>query len=137
MLLSYASNAAQAEQLVEAIGKQGGTAKAVRADTSKPEDVAALFAAADAMGALKIRAYSGGITGDRSPLADAAPETYARVVEVNLTGAMHCAREAVKRMSTARGGTGGAIVFLSSRATAYGSPAIMSGIPPPRAGSMR
>jgi short-subunit dehydrogenase len=43
-------------------------------------------------------------------------------IDVNLTGAMHCAREAVRRMSTKRGGTGGAIVFLSSRATAYGSP---------------
>ncbi len=122
VLLSYASNAAQAETVVEAIESAGGTARAFRADTSDPADVSALFAAADAMGPLSVLAYSGGITGDRSSLADAAPETYARVVEVNLTGAMHCAREAIRRMSTAHGGTGGAIVFLSSRATAYGSP---------------
>lgn len=122
VLLSYASNAAQADAVVETIRAAGGTAQAARADTSNADDVAALFAAADAMGPLKVLAYSGGITGDRSPLADAAPETYARVVDVNLTGAMHCAREAVRRMSTKRGGTGGSIVFLSSRATAYGSP---------------
>lgn len=122
VLLSYASNAAQADAVVERICGAGGTAQAVRADTSNVDDVAALFVAADAMGPLKVLAYSGGITGDRSPLADAAPETYARVVDVNLTGAMHCAREAVRRMSTKRGGTGGSIVFLSSRATAYGSP---------------
>jgi NAD(P)-dependent dehydrogenase (short-subunit alcohol dehydrogenase family) len=122
VLLSYASNAAQADAVVETIRAGGGTAQAVRADTSKTDDVAALFAAADAMGSLKVLAYSGGITGDRSPLAEAAPETYARVVDVNLTGAMHCAREAVRRMSTKRGGAGGSIVFLSSRATAYGSP---------------
>lgn len=122
VLLSYASNAAQADAVVNKIRAAGGTAQAARADTSNADDVAALFAVADTMGSLKVLAYSGGITGDRSPLADAAPETYARVVEVNLTGAMHCAREAVRRMSTKRGGTGGAIVFLSSRATAYGSP---------------
>jgi NAD(P)-dependent dehydrogenase (short-subunit alcohol dehydrogenase family) len=122
VLLSYASNAAQADAVVETIRAAGGTAQAMRADTSNADDVAALFAAADAMGSLKVLAYSGGITGDRSSLADAAPETYARVVDVNLTGAMHCAREAVRRMSTKRGGTGGSIVFLSSRATAYGSP---------------
>jgi NAD(P)-dependent dehydrogenase (short-subunit alcohol dehydrogenase family) len=122
VLLSYASNAAQADAVVAKIAAAGGIAKAVRADTSDPADVAALFAAADAMGALKVLAYSGGITGAQSPLADAAPETFARVIDVNLTGAMLCAREAVRRMSTARGGTGGAIVFLSSRATAYGAP---------------
>lgn len=122
VLLSYASNAAQAGEVVDAIRARGGTAQAVRADTSDPADVAALFAAADAMGPLKALAYSGGITGERSALADARPETFARVVDVNLTGAMLCAREAIWRMSTARGGTGGAIVFLSSRATAYGSP---------------
>ena len=122
VLLSYASNAAQADRVVAAIEAKGGMARAVRADTSNVADVTALFAAADEMGALKVLAYSGGITGTMSPLADAAPETYARVIDVNLTGAMHCAREAVRRMSTARGGTGGVIVFLSSRATAYGSP---------------
>jgi len=122
VLLSYASNAAQADSVVEAIRAAGGTAQSMRADTSNAQDVAVLFAAADAMGPLNVLAYSGGITGDRSPLAEANPETYARVVEVNLTGAMHCAREAVRRMSTKRGGTGGSIVFLSSRATAYGSP---------------
>lgn len=122
VLLSYATNAVHADAVVGRIRATGGTAQAVRADTSNAADVAALFAAADAMGLLKVLAYSGGITGDRSSLADADPQTYARVVDVNLTGAMHCAREAVRRMSTKRGGTGGSIVFLSSRATVYGSP---------------
>jgi NAD(P)-dependent dehydrogenase (short-subunit alcohol dehydrogenase family) len=122
VLLSYASNAAQADAVVDTIRAAGGTAQAARADTSNADDVAALFAAVDAMGSLQVLAYSGGITGDRSSLVDAAPETYARVIDVNLTGAMHCAREAVRRMSTRRGGAGGSIVFLSSRATSYGSP---------------
>jgi hypothetical protein len=94
----------------------------VRADTALPEDVAALFAEVDTMGRLDALAYSGGITGKASPLADAEPDEIGRVIAVNLTGAMLCAREAIARMSTARGGAGGAIVFLSSRASDYGSP---------------
>ena len=40
----------------------------------------------------------------------------------NVTGAFICAREAVRRMSTARGGAGGAIVNVSSRAAQLGAP---------------
>lgn len=122
VLVTYASNAGAADEVVARIARAGGTARAVRADTAAPGDVAALFAEADAMGRLAVLAYSGGITGTASPLADADPAEIARVIAVNLTGAMLCAREAVTRMSTARGGAGGAIVFLSSRASDYGSP---------------
>jgi NAD(P)-dependent dehydrogenase (short-subunit alcohol dehydrogenase family) len=122
VLLSYASNVAAAQAVVDRIGAAGGVARAVQADTSVPGDVAALFAAADGMGRLAVLAYSGGITGKSSPLADADPADLARVIGVNLTGAMLCAREAIARMSTARGGAGGAIVLISSRASDYGSP---------------
>lgn len=122
VLLSYANDEMSARQVVDRIRSAGGTAQAMRADTADARDVAALFVAADAMGALKVLACSGGITGAASALADASPETLARVIDVNLVGAMLCAREGVRRMSTDRGGTGGAIIFLSSRATAYGSP---------------
>jgi NAD(P)-dependent dehydrogenase (short-subunit alcohol dehydrogenase family) len=45
-----------------------------------------------------------------------------RVLAVNVVGAFVCAREAVRRMSTARGGAGGAIVVVSSVAARIGSP---------------
>ena len=122
VLLTYASNKAAAEEVVGRIVAAGGVARAVRADTGVPEDVAALFAQADAMGRVAVLAYSGGITGKASPLVEAEPEEIARVIAVNLTGAMLCSRAAIARMSTARGGAGGAIVFLSSRASDYGSP---------------
>lgn len=122
VLLSYASNADQAQAVVNAIRAEGGIAESARADTGVAADVAALFEKADTMGRLKALAYNGGITGASSALVDADPEEIARVVNVNLTGAMLCAREAIARMSTARGGEGGSIVLLSSRATAYGSP---------------
>jgi len=122
VLLSYANNENQAQGVVDEIRGQGGIAEAIRADTRRQENVAALFAKADEMGTLKAMAYSGGITGGSSPLIDADPAIIAQVIAVNLTGAVLCAREAVARMSTARGGAGGAIIFLSSRATVYGSP---------------
>jgi len=122
VLLSYASDAAQGEAVAQAIRADGGTARAVRADTSRQADVEALFATADEMGSLAVLAYNAGITGGTSALVEADPAAIARVVEVNLTGAIRCAREAVARMSTARGGAGGSIVLLSSRATAYGAP---------------
>ncbi|BAK65888.1 SDR-family protein [Sphingobium sp. SYK-6] len=122
VVLTYASNAAQAEETVAQIVAQGGDARAIRADTADPADVAALFAAVEEAGPLRVLVYNGGITGAASRLADADPETLARVVAVNLTGAMLCARAAIPLMSTRTGGQGGAIVFMSSRATAYGSP---------------
>ena len=100
----------------------GGEAQAVRADTSRVEDVEALFATVDAAGRLKAMVYNGGITGSPSRLEAADPETLSRVINVNLLGALLCARAAIPRMSTRQGGEGGAIVLMSSRATAYGSP---------------
>jgi NAD(P)-dependent dehydrogenase (short-subunit alcohol dehydrogenase family) len=44
----------------------------------------------------------------------------ARLFAVNVTGAFICAREAVRRMSTTRGGAGGSIVNISSRAAVLG-----------------
>ena len=45
-----------------------------------------------------------------------------RVLQVNVIGAFICAREAVRRMSTARGGAGGVIVNVSSAASRIGGP---------------
>jgi len=122
VLLTYASDSVQAQAVAGRILQAGGTVEVLRGDTSRTADVAALFAAADRMGRLAVLVYSGGITGRSSKLADADPAEIARVIDVNLTGALLCAREAIARLSTARGGVGGSIVLLSSRASEYGSP---------------
>ncbi len=93
----------------------------MQADAARESDLAALFDKAASLGPISAMAYSSGITGSASQLADASPETLRQVIGVNLVGAMLAAREAVRRMSTARGGSGGAIVFLSSRAAGLGS----------------
>ncbi|MBW8719101.1 MAG: SDR family oxidoreductase, partial [Variovorax paradoxus] len=45
-----------------------------------------------------------------------------RMFRINVIGSFVCAREAVRRMSTRHGGSGGAIVNVSSAASRLGSP---------------
>jgi NAD(P)-dependent dehydrogenase (short-subunit alcohol dehydrogenase family) len=122
VLLTFAERSAAADHVVAEIRAAGGQAHAFRADTGKPADVTSLFAEADRLGRLAAMVYNGGITGPSSPLIDASDATLAQVVDVNLLGALLCSRESVRRMSTERGGRGGSIVLISSRAAFYGSP---------------
>jgi NAD(P)-dependent dehydrogenase (short-subunit alcohol dehydrogenase family) len=122
VLLTYVSNKAAADRVVEQIRGQGGQAQALQADTSKEADIERMFAEADRLGRLTTLVYNSGITGPPSALVDAKTETLSRVLEVNLLGALISAREAVRRMSTRSGGQGGSIVFISSRASLYGGP---------------
>jgi NAD(P)-dependent dehydrogenase (short-subunit alcohol dehydrogenase family) len=121
VLFTYASNQQAADVVVAGIRASGGAVAAVQADTGKIADIERVFAVADGLGPLAALVYNGGITGPSSPLADASNATLQQVVDVNLTGALICAREAVRRMSTRRGGKGGSIVLISSRASEYGS----------------
>lgn len=123
VLLTYAGRADAANAVVDAIEAAGGCAAAIQADTGRREDVARIFAAADRHGPLSALVYNGGITGGVGVLADQSDETLASVIEVNLTGALLSCREAVRRMSSRLGGSGGSIVLLSSRAASLGAPA--------------
>lgn len=121
--LSYERDEGAAEVVVKAIAVAGGQAVAVCADVRREQDVAALFDAAEtAFGPVTGLVNNAGITGRIGAFAEAAPEAIRDVVEINVIGALLAAREAVRRMSTARGGKGGAIVNLSSGATTLGSP---------------
>jgi len=122
VLLTYASHKERAAQVVERIRAEGGQALAVQADTANEVDIGTVFREVDRLGKLTVLVYNSGITGPHSPLAEAETETIDRVLDVNLRGALLSAREAVRRMSTRFGGSGGAIVFISSRAAFYGSP---------------
>lgn len=119
--LTYAQSADAANALVQDIAGAGGTARAIRCDVADESDIVALFEQAAQMGRIDAAVYSSGITGPASALADVTAPTLHEVVAVNLTGAMLCAREAVRWMSTARGGEGGSITFISSRASDRGS----------------
>jgi NAD(P)-dependent dehydrogenase (short-subunit alcohol dehydrogenase family) len=121
--LSYERNASAAKEVVQAISGSGGQAIAMQADVRNEQDVSALFDAAEAaFGPITGLVNNAGIAGRLGAFADAAPQAIREVVEINVIGAMLAAREAVRRMSTARGGKGGAIVNISSGAATLGSP---------------
>jgi NAD(P)-dependent dehydrogenase (short-subunit alcohol dehydrogenase family) len=100
----------------------GVRATTVRADVSREPDVLALFAAADQLGALRVLVNNAGITGAKARVDELGAERVERIFAVNVLGSFLCAREAVRRMSTLYGGTGGSIVNVSSAAARLGSP---------------
>ena len=119
--LSYREADVDAERVVASCVAVGRAARAVRADVRVEADVLGLFAAADELGPLGILVNNAGITGAKARVDELDVERLERMVAVNVVGAFLCAREAVRRMSTAHGGTGGAIVNVSSAASRLGS----------------
>jgi NAD(P)-dependent dehydrogenase (short-subunit alcohol dehydrogenase family) len=123
VVLTYASNEAAAQSVVKQISDAGGTASAVRCDTRSEADVKALFESLAAAGTVPdALVNNAGITGPKTRLEDLSIEVLRDVVDVNLIGVFLCCREAVKCMSTQRGGKGGVIVNMSSTGTKLGNP---------------
>ena len=120
--VGYVSNEAAAHEVVSAIEAKYGNAIAVKCDVGNERDILALFNAADKFGTLGALVNNAGIVGPTARVEDMSAERISRMMAVNVTGSMLCAREAVKRMSTRHGGKGGVIVNLSSVAAKLGSP---------------
>lgn len=120
----YRERADEADTLVERIRAAGGRAQATRADVAREADVVAAFEAAASLGPITALVNNAGITGGVSRVAELSAATLERVLAVNVFGAFICAREAVRHMSTARGGPGGSIVNVSSGASRGGSPGV-------------
>jgi NAD(P)-dependent dehydrogenase (short-subunit alcohol dehydrogenase family) len=120
--VGYASNEAAAREVVSSIEVRNGKAIAVKCDVGSESDILALFEAADQFGTLGALINNAGIVGPTARVEDMSAERIQRMMAVNVTGSILCAREAVKRMSTRHGGEGGVIVNLSSVAAKLGSP---------------
>jgi len=121
--VNYRSNRAAADAVVADIESRGGTAIAVGADVSIEADVLRLFQTIDErMGPLRALVNNAGVLEAQTRVDSIDAARLGRVFATNVTGAFLCAREAVKRLSTARGGAGGAIVNVSSRAAQLGAP---------------
>jgi NAD(P)-dependent dehydrogenase (short-subunit alcohol dehydrogenase family) len=120
--VNFSTGEADAKKVVEEIVSRGGRAIAIQADISREEDVVRMFERAERkLGPIKALVNNAGVTGGFARVEDISATAIERVLAVNVTGAILCAREAVRRMSTRRGGNGGAIVNISSRAAHTGA----------------
>jgi NAD(P)-dependent dehydrogenase (short-subunit alcohol dehydrogenase family) len=123
VIVNFRAAASRAKGVVDQILAGGGKALAIKADVSQEEDVVRMYEKAeDEFGQITGLVNNAAVTGGFARVEDVSLETIQRVFEVNVIGAILCSREAVRRMSTRRGGTGGSIVNISSRATHIGSP---------------
>lgn len=120
--LSYRSRADAADEVVAACRAQGVQAVAVRADVAAEPDVLRMFDAAAELGPLYGLVNNAGILDLQARVEDLEAARIERILAVNVLGSFLCAREAVRRMSTARGGSGGSVVNVSSKAAVLGSP---------------
>jgi len=119
--VNYLRDKAAAGGVVADIEAAGRRAVAVQADVAREDDVERLFATVDAsLGRLTHLVCNTGITGPMSRI-EALPADAAReVLDINVFGAFLCARAAISRISTRRGGAGGAMVFISSAMATLG-----------------
>ena len=121
--VNYQSNSLAADQVVRGIRDSGGQAMALQADVSREDEVMAMFARIDAKwGPLAALVNNAGVVDVSSRVDAMGVARLSRMLNTHVLGSFVCAREAVLRMSTRHGGTGGGIVNLSSAASKMGSP---------------
>jgi len=97
---------AKGQAVVDEIAAARGDAIALQCDVADVEAVDAMFTRLDeAWGGIDILVHSAGIDGPRMLGHEAQAEDWHRVIEVNLFGAFHCARGALRRMRAQRQGT--------------------------------
>ena len=109
VVINYAGNAAEAEQLAADIERAGGQAITAQADVSDPVAVARMFDAAEAAyGGIDVLVNNAGIMKLAS-LADSDDALSDSQIAVNLKGTFNTLRQAARRLRN-----GGRIVNLST-----------------------
>jgi NAD(P)-dependent dehydrogenase (short-subunit alcohol dehydrogenase family) len=121
--ISYINNRSAADAVAASINQQNGLAIAVQANVAVEDEVVRLFEQVDSsLGCVSALVNNAGILEQQARVEDMSFERISRVFSTNVVGSFICSREAVRRMSTRHGGSGGAIVNMSSRASRLGSP---------------
>jgi NAD(P)-dependent dehydrogenase (short-subunit alcohol dehydrogenase family) len=121
--VNYLRSGGAAEEVARCITSGNGQAIAIQADISSEAEVVSLFRQADSqLGRVSALVNNAATLELQTRLDSMEASRIQRIFAVNVIGSMLCAREAVKRMSTRLGGSGGAIVNVSSGAAKYGSP---------------
>jgi NAD(P)-dependent dehydrogenase (short-subunit alcohol dehydrogenase family) len=121
--VNYLRNPDSAREIVAVIRQGGGEAIAVGADVAVEADVERLFDTVDhELGPVTALVNNAGVLERQMRVESMDAARIRRILDTNVVGPFICAREAVRRMSTKRGGKGGAIVNVSSGAARLGSP---------------
>ena len=120
--VNFRRDEAAANAVVSELVSNGANAIAIQADISKENDVIRLFEAVDQeLGPITALVNNAGILLPQMRVEDMDASRINQILEVNVTGAFLCCKEAVKRMSTRHGGNGGSIVNVSSAASRLGA----------------
>jgi short-subunit dehydrogenase len=121
--VNYTANALAADDVVRQIRQAGGNAMSVQADVGDEAQILRMFEHIDAkMGRISGLVNNAGVVDATARVDAMSWERLERMMRINVLGSIVCAREAVRRMSTAHGGTGGSIVNVSSAASRLGAP---------------
>ncbi|HBF57148.1 MAG TPA: NAD(P)-dependent oxidoreductase, partial [Afipia sp.] len=107
VVVGYASNKAAADEVVGKIEASNGKAIAVKCDVGNEADILYLFRQADAFGKLGALVNNAGVVDATARVDEMSAARLTRMMNVNVVGSILCAREAVKRMSSKHGGSGG------------------------------
>ncbi|MGI9525302.1 MAG: SDR family oxidoreductase [Hyphomicrobiaceae bacterium] len=119
--INYCHDHEAAAALVGELQSSGTTAIAVRGDVSSHDDIVSVFdSVSEQLGVPTTLVNSAGINGGHSRVEHFDSRVLERLMKVNVIGTMLCCREAARRMSTANGGKGGAIVNVTSMAGTIG-----------------
>jgi NAD(P)-dependent dehydrogenase (short-subunit alcohol dehydrogenase family) len=122
--VNYTANEAAAQEVVQAVRAAGRRAIAVQADVADEQQVVRMFEQVDAqLGRLTDLVNNAGVVDVSARVDEMSGARLQRMFGINVIGSILCAREAVRRISTRHGGSGGAIVNVSSAASRLGSPA--------------
>ena len=120
--VNFSTGAAEAKKVVAEIAAGAGHAVAIQGDVSLEADIVRLFKTAECeLGPIRALVNNAGVTGGFARVDEVSSAAIANVMAVNVGGTILCSREAVRRMSTRHGGSGGAIVNISSLAARTGA----------------
>jgi NAD(P)-dependent dehydrogenase (short-subunit alcohol dehydrogenase family) len=121
--VNYLRDAKAADEVVAAVKAAGQRAVAIQGDMARDADIDRTFATIDKeLGRLTHLVYNAGTTGGNSRVEAVDAKTIRDTLELNVVGALLCAKAAVPRISTKHGGPGGAMVLISSMGATLGSP---------------
>jgi NAD(P)-dependent dehydrogenase (short-subunit alcohol dehydrogenase family) len=121
--VNYTRDEAAAQRVAREIRALGRRAIHVQADVADEPALLAMFARIDTeMPPLRGLVNNAGVVDAMARVDQTSVARLERMFRINVIGSFVCAREAIKRMSTRHGGSGGVIVNLSSVAAKLGGP---------------